>query len=333
MNEAQKIIDDILKNNLSPIYFLMGDEPFFIDWISNIIENNVLSDFEKEFNQLVIYGRDTSAEDIIGYARQFPMGADKRVIIVREAQELEKNIEKLSAYAENPSETTILVLCYKFKKIDARKKLAKELKKYVLFESKKLYDNQVPAWIVQYLKPKNFTISAIATQMLVDYLGNDLKRIANELDKIQITLAKNSEITPEIIEKYVGISKNFNIFELQNALGTKNEVKAFQIVKYFAENQKDAPIVSVVGALYNYFEKLFIYHGTADKSDNNLAKVLGVHSFFVKDYHLAARNYPMKKVSQSIEAIRQADTKSKGVEAGSISYEYLLKELIYNIIR
>lgn len=334
MNEAQKIIADILKNNLSPIYFLMGEEPFFIDWIANTIENNVLSDFEKEFNQEVIYGRDTSVADIIASAERFPMGAEKRVVIIREAQDLgEKEIEKLSFYAENPCETTILVLCYKYKKIDARKKLSKELKKFVLFESKKLYENQVPNWIVQYLKPKEFTISTMAAQMLVDYLGNDLKKIANELDKIEITLAKKSEITPEIIEKNVGISKNFNIFELQNALGQKNEVKAFQIINYFSENQKDMPIVLVVSNLYNYFEKLLIYHGTADKSDTNLAKVLGVNPFFVKDYHLAARNYPMKKVSQNIEAIRKADTRSKGVEAGTLSYEYLLKDLICNIIR
>lgn len=333
MDEVKKILAEIKKGNFSPIYFLMGDEPFFIDTISNYIENNVLSDMEKAFNQLVVYGKDISIDTLVNYAREFPMAAEHRVIIVKEAQELSRTIEQLTTYVENPSQTTILVICYKYGKIDARKKLAKVLKeKYTLFESKKMYENQVANWIPTYLKSKDYTISPIATQLLVDYLGNDLSRIVNELSKISIILPKNSEITPDVIEKNIGISKEFNVFELQKALGKRDLVRALRIVKYFSENQKDNPLVIIITNLYNYFEKLLTYHGTDNKTDANLSKELGVNIFFVKDYHEAARNYPMKKISQIIASIRETDVKGKGVNSGSISYEDLLKELIIKII-
>ena len=333
MNEAQQIIAEIKKGNLLPIYFLMGDEPFFIDMISNYMEENVLSEIEKAFNQMVIYGKDIAVDTLINYAREFPIGAEKRVIIVKEAQELSRTIEQLSAYVENPTPTTILVICYKYGKIDARKKLFKELKKYVLFESKKLYENQVATWIPSYLKSKGYTISPVAIQLLVDFLGTDLTRIANELNKLSIILPKNTEITPDIIEKNIGISKEFNVFELQNALGHRDEVKAIRIIKYFSENQRDNPLPPIIANLYNYFEKLLIYHGTDDKSEVNLAKVLKVNPFFVKDYRLASQHYPMKKVSQNIAFIRQIDVKSKGVNSGTITYEDLLKELVIQLIR
>lgn len=332
MDEVKKILAEIKKGNFSPIYFLMGDEPFFIDTISNYIEENTLSEMEKAFNQLVMYGKDIDIDTLINYAREFPMGAERRVIIVKEAQELSRTIEQLAPYAENPMNTTILVICYKYGKIDSRKKLAKCLKNHTLFESKKLYDNQVATWIPTYLKSKGYNISPIATQLLVDYLGNDLSRIANELGKLSIILPQNSEITPDIIEKNIGISKEFNVFELQNALGKRNLVKALQIVKYFSENQKDNPIVVITTNLYNYFEKLLIYHGTEDKTNDNLARELKTNIYFVKDYHEAARNYPMKKVSQIIASIRETDVKSKGVNSGSITYEDLLKDLITKIL-
>lgn len=333
MNEAQQIITQIQKGNLSSVYFLMGDEPFFIDMISNYIEENLLSEMEKAFNQMVVYGKDIAVDTLINYAREFPMGAEKRVIIVKEAQELSRTIEQLSVYVENPTPTTILVICYKYGKIDARKKLAKELKKYVLFESKKLYENQVATWIPSYLKIKGYSISPVAIQLLVDFLGTDLNRIANELNKLSIILPQNTEITPDVIEKNIGISKEFNVFELQNALGNRDEVKAVRIVKYFSENQRDNPLPPIIANLYNYFEKLLIYHGTNDKTEANLAKVLKVNPYFVKDYRLASQYYPMKKVSQNIACIRQTDVKSKGVNSGTISYEDLLKELIIQLIR
>lgn len=333
MNEVQKIIADINNGIISPIYFLSGDEPFFIDQISNHIEKNLLTETEQAFNQMVIYGKDVDIDTLIHYAKEFPMMAQRRVIIVKEAQNLSRVIDNLLPYAQNPTPTTILVFCYKYAKLDSRKKITKELKKYVFFESKPLYENEVERWIPTFLKEKNYTITNVATRMLVEYLGNNLSRIDNELNKLSIILAPQSQITPDVIEKNIGISKQFNNFELQKALGTKNELKALQIIHYFSENPKENPLVLIVASLYNFFEKLLIYHATEPKTEAELVKNLKVNPYFLNDYHQAAQNYPMKKVSQVIASIRQCDTKSKGVASGSISYEYILKELIISILR
>lgn len=333
MEEVEKILLDIKKRNFSPIYYLAGEEPYFIDTISDFIEKNVLTEDERAFNQQVIYGKDITIDTLIHYAKEYPMMAEYRVIIVKEAQELSRTINQLLPYVENPSPTTILVLCYKYGKIDGKTKLAKELKKYVFYQQdKKLYENQVVAWLNKFVKKMNFEIEPTSAQMLVDYLGTDLSRIANEVNKLKIILPKGTTITPTHIEQNIGISKDFNVFELQSALGKKNLLKAMQIIQYFSENQRDNPATVIISNLYRYFEDLLKYHGSNSKLDKDLAVLLGKNPYFIKDYHLAGKNYPMKKVSQCIASIRETDMKSKGVESGSISYYDLFKELIINII-
>ena len=332
MNEVEKILAELEKKNYSPIYYLYGEEPFFIDVISDYIERNVLSDDEKAFNQQIVYGKDITIDALIHYAREYPMMAERRVIIVKEAKELNRTIANLEPYVKNPSPTTLLVICYKYGKIDGKTKLAKELNKYVSLESKKLYESDTLKWITKYLKDNNYTITQIASQLLVSFLGTDLGRIANELNKLKIILPKGTEITPSHIEENIGISKDFNVFELQNAIGKKEFPKAMQIIKYFNENQKDNAMPMITENLYQYFKKLFIYSSSIGKADAELAREMGINPFFLKDYKVAAMNYPLKKISFCMEVIKQTDLKSKGVESGSISYYDLLKELIVKII-
>ncbi|MEH6764941.1 MAG: DNA polymerase III subunit delta [Aequorivita antarctica] len=330
LDKVKSIINDIKNGNTKPIYFLMGEEPYYIDGISKYIEENVLSEEEKGFNQMVLYGRDVTVEDIISNAKRYPMMAEKQVLIVKEAQDLSRTIENLVSYADNPQPTTILVLCYKYKTLDKRKKLAKTVAKTgVLFESKKLYDNQVPEWIKRVLSGKGFTITPKAAQMLVEFLGNDLSKVNNELEKLQLILKPGDQITPQIIEENIGISKDFNNFELQNAIGEKDIKKAFAIIQYFSQNPKNNPLVMTVSLLYSFFSKLLKYHALSNKGD--AAKALGVHPFFIKDYQTATRNYPMKKVSAIISAIREIDMKSKGVGAANLPQGDLLKELLVKI--
>lgn len=258
------------------------------------------------------------------------MMAERQVVIVKEAQDLSRTIENLVSYAENPQPTTVLVICYKYKKLDARKKLAKVLKNSaVLFESKKLYENQVPDWIRNVLAGKGYTITPKAAQMLTEFLGNDLSKVNNELEKLQLIIKPGEQITPQVIEENIGISKDFNNFELQSAIGAKDIKKAFGIVQYFGQNPKNHPMVMTVALLYNFFSKLLKYHSLSDKS--MAPKVLGVNPYFIKEYQIAARNYPMKKVSKIVTAIREIDMKSKGVGAANLPQSDLLKELLTKI--
>lgn len=333
MDEVLQIVNDIKKGNIKPIYFLMGEEPYYIDKISEFIEDNILSEEEKGFNQMVLYGRDVVIDEIVSNAKRFPMMAERQVVIVKEAQDLSRSIEKLVKYAENPQPTTVLVINYKYKKIDKRKSLYKALSKTgVVFESKKLYENQVADWIRRVLSPKDYTISPKAAQMLVEFLGTDLSKINNELEKLQLIVPKGIQISPEIIEENIGISKDFNNFELRKAIGEKNVVKAHQIVNYFANNPKDNPMVVTVALLYNFFSQLLHYHGLSDKSPRSVASSLRINPYFVNEYTLAARNYPMKKVSQVISILREFDVKSKGVGANAIPQHDLLKEMIVRIL-
>jgi len=330
LDQVKTILNDIKSGNISPIYFLMGEESYYIDGISSYIEKNVLSEEEKGFNQMILYGRDVSIEDIVSNAKRYPMMAERQVVIVKEAQDLSRTIENLVSYAENPQPTTVLVVCYKYKKLDARKKLAKTLKKTaVLFESKKLYENQVPDWIRRVLAGKGYTITPKASQMLVEFLGNDLSKVNNELEKLQLIIPDGAQITPQIVEENIGISKDYNNFELQNAIGNKDVKKAFSIIQYFAQNSKNHPLVMTVALLYSFFSKLLKYHSLDDKSA--APRALGVNPYFIKDYQTAARNYPMKKVSKIVSAIREIDMKSKGVGASNISQGDLLKELLIKI--
>ena len=332
MNEIRNIVLDIKNGNIKPIYFLMGEEPYYIDKISDYIEENILDEAEKGFNQQVMYGRDASIEDIVSSAKRYPMMAERQGLIVKEAQELSRNIEKLVSYAENPQPTTVLVLNYKYKKLDKRKKLHKAIAKSgLIYESKKLYENQVSDWIRRVLSGKKYQIEPKAAQMLVEFLGTDLSKISNELDKLMIILPKETIINDKHIEDNIGISKDFNNFELRKAMGSKNIVKSNRIINYFTENPKNNPLVMTISLLNSFFTQLLLFHGLQDKSKNSVAKTLGVSPYFVDEYFLAARNYPMRKVAQVIAFLRDADLKSKGV-GGSQSQKDILKELLFKIL-
>ncbi|RLD26892.1 MAG: DNA polymerase III subunit delta [Bacteroidetes bacterium] len=333
MDEVKQLVTDIKKGNLKPIYFLMGEEPYYIDKISDFIEQHVLSEEEKGFNQMVLYGRDVTIDDIVANAKRYPMMAERQVVIVKEAQDLSRNIEKLVDYALNPQPTTVLVVNYKYKKLDKRKALYKAINKIgVVYESKKLYENQVGDWIRRVLSPKEYSITPKASQMLVEFLGTDLSKINNELEKLQIILPKGSQITPELIEENIGISKDYNNFELRKAIGNKDVVKAQQIVSYFGENPKANPMVVTVSLLFNFFAQLLHYHGLNDKSSRSVASALRINPYFVNEYITAARNYPMKKVSKVISTLREFDIKSKGVGANAVPQGDLLKELLVRIM-
>jgi DNA polymerase III subunit delta len=332
MNEIKDIISGINKGNIKPIYFLMGEEPYYIDKISDFIEKNILDEAEKGFNQQVMYGRDVSIEDIVSAAKRYPMMAERQVIIVKEAQDLSRNIEKLVAYAENPQQTTVLVLNYKYKKLDKRKKLHKAIAKSgLIYESKKLYENQVSDWIRRVLSGKKYQIAPKAAQMLVEFLGTDLSKISNELDKLMLILPVETIIDDNHIEQNIGISKDFNNFELRKAVGDKNILKANRIINYFAENPKNNPLVMTISLLHSFFTQLLLFHGLKDKSKSAVARSIGVSPYFVDEYFLAARNYPMRKVAQVIASLREADIKSKGVGA-SQSQKDILKELLFKIL-
>ncbi len=333
MATAAQIVSDIKQGDIKSIYFLMGEESYYIDKISEHIEKSILTEEERGFNQVVLYGRDVSVEEIISNAKRFPMMAEKQVIIVKEAQELSRTIENFVPYAENPQPTTVLVICYKYKSLDKRKKLAKIVAKNgELFESKKLYENQVADWIRSVLSGQKYKIEPKAAQMLVEFLGNDLSRINNELEKLKIVVGVDKNISPKLIEENIGISKDFNNFELRKAVGEKQIVKANQIINYFAQNPKSNPLVMTISLLNSFFTQLLQYHGLKDKSKGSVAKALRINPFFVRDYLTAGRNYHMRKVSQIIGLLRDADMKSKGVGASNLSQSDILKELLFKIM-
>lgn len=333
MDQVKQIVSDIKAKQFKPIYFLMGEEPYYIDRISEFIEDNVLSEEEKGFNQMVLYGRDVSIDDIVSNAKRYPMMAEHQVVIVKEAQDLSRNIEKLTSYADNPQPTTILVINYKYKKLDKRKALYKSIQKNgLVYESKKLYENQVADWIRRVLSGKKYSISPKAAQMLVEFLGTDLSKINNELEKLQIILPEGTQISPEHIEENIGISKDFNNFELRKAIGNREDLKAYRIVKYFADNPKDNPMVVTISLLFNFFSQLLHLHGLHDKSPRNVASSLKINPYFVNEYMTAARNFPMKKVSAIVATLREFDVKSKGVGANAVPQGDLVKELLTKIL-
>jgi DNA polymerase-3 subunit delta len=331
--EFDAILQNLKKKIFHPIYLFQGEETYFIDILSNYIEKNALTDAEKGFNQTVFYGKDSDVVTIAESALRFPMMAAKQVIIVKEAQSLNK-IELLSSYAERPLSSTILVLNYKYKNLDSRTKLAKAIKTNgVIFTSGKIYENKIPAWIENYLAEQQYTISPQASQILTSYLGNDLGKIANELNKLVIAVKDTNRIIPEHIEKNIGLSKDFNIYELQNALGEKNIFKANQIIQYFGANPTLNPIQKTISNLYFFFSKIFMYHFLKDKSERNVAAELKVPPFVAKNYISAAKKYSPTKLYEIIGILREYDMKSKGFEvSGMVETADLQKEMIYKIL-
>lgn len=335
MTTYEQILTELKNKIYKPIYFLMGDEPYFIDQITDYIINNVLSPSERDFNQTIVYGKDVNGSAVVNYAKRYPMMANYQVVVVKEAQNIKDLEDKLAHYVSNPLKSTILVINYKYDKLDGRKSLGKLIDKTgVLFEAKKVYDNEVPGWISSYLNKQKFSISPHASQLLTDFLGSDLSRIVNELDKLILTLPENSkDITPEHIEKNIGISKEYNVFELNKALSQKDILKANRIISHFSKNPKEYPLVVIISQLFGHFNKLLLYHAMPDKKDNKeVASVLRVHPFFVNDYKVAARNYTYSKTVNIISVIREYDMKSKGVDDTSTSDFGLMKELIYSIL-
>jgi len=328
----EQILSNLKNRIYYPVYFLGGEESYYIDTISDFIEKNVLEETERDFNQTIVYGRDTNPMEIISLAKRYPMMASHQVVIVKEAQNIPK-IEELEAYLKNPLDTTVLVINYKYKKIDKRKSFFKNIgKKGVLFESKKIYDNQIPAWIDKHLHSLGYSISPKAGIMLAEYLGSDLSKIVNEINKLILNIPGKTEINDDLIEKNIGVSKDFNIFELQNAIGSRNISKANRIANYFAANPKENPLVKTITILFGYFSKLLIYQQLKDKSKNSVASALSVHPFFVKDYQVAARNYSLGKLTKIISLLREYDLKSKGVNNISTTDGELLKEFLFKIL-
>ena len=328
----EQIISSLQKKDYQPIYFLMGEESFYIDKISDYISKNVLDASEKDFNQHIFYGKDSEVNTIISTAKQFPLMGKYNVVIVKEAQEL-KNIELLEDYIRQPLDSTILVICYKNRSIDKRKKFGKDLaKKTFLFESKKLYENQIGDWIQNYVSQHHYKIDIKAAHLLGEYTGTSLSKLSNELDKLMIILQKGETITSEIIEKNIGISKDYNVFELNNALSKRDILKANRIVNYFGNNSKDHPLVVTVASLFNHFQKILIYHTLNDKSKSNVASELKINQFFVNDYVSAARNFNKKQLLNIFSLLRTYDLKSKGVNNFSNNDGQLLKELIFQIL-
>lgn len=327
------ILENLKKKIYHPIYLLQGEEPYFIDKVSTYIEKNVLTEAEKGFNQAIFYGKDSEAQNIAESALRFPMMADKQVIIVKEAQSL-RRIEDLENYAEKPMASTILVLNYKYKTLDARTKLAKAIKKNgVVLTTKKIYENQVPAWIENYLKQHNFTIAPQAAQILTAYLGNDLSKVANELNKLVIAVKETTKITPAHIEKNIGLSKDFNLFELQDALGDRNIFKANQIIQYFGANPQQHPIQKTTATLFSYFSKIFSYHFLKDKSERGAVAELGGHPFYIRKIMAASKKYNPTKLYEIIGILREYDMKSKGFGVSGLTESgELQKEMIYKIL-
>ena len=327
-----QIINNLKNKVYHPIYFLMGEEPYFIDEISGYIADNVLSESEKGFNQTILYGRDIDVDTIISEAKRFPMMSNHQVLMIKEAQDI-KNLDDLLPYVQNPLKSTILVMCYKYKVLDRRKKITKEIEKAgVVFESKKLYENRVQSWVANHLKTKGYDIDPRALMLLTEYIGNEISKIANELDKLMVNLEKGTQINVSHIELNIGISKDFNRFELQKAIGAKNFMKANQIVNYFSSNTSSHPIVVTLSSLFMYFSKVLMYHYITDKSKNNVAAVLEVNPYFVRDYELAARNYGVQKLNQIVAFLKETDLKSKGVGNSTTDGGELLKELVYKIM-
>lgn len=331
----EEICRDIAAKKFAPVYILMGEEPFFMDKITGLLIENVLEESERDFNQIIMYGADADGAMILNAARRFPMMSKYQLVVVREAQ-LVRDIEFLAHYVKNPLMSTILVVNYKYKNLDRRKVLAAATEKVgILFESKKVPDYKMPAFITLIMQQRSVGIDPKAAQMLSDFLGNDLNRLDKELDKLALILPENASkrITPELVEQNIGISKEYNNFELIKALVAKDILKSNRIIQYFEKNPKNNPIQMTLPVLFNYFSNLLICYYTKDRSESGLMTTLGLRSAFqVKDYTLGLRNYSAMKVFNLISDIRTTDARSKGVENTSIPDSDLLKELLYKIL-
>lgn len=328
----EHIRKDLVDKKFLPVYLLQGEEPFYIDQISNYIQNNVLDEMQREFDLTVAYGKDSDITQIINLAKRFPMMSPQQVVILKEAQ-LIKDLDKLQHYLANYSEKTILVICYKYGTVDGRKKWVNEIKNIgLVYDSKKLREYEIIPWISKYAKSKQLNFDEKAIHMLADFIGTDLSRLVNEIDKLLITKPKDTNtISPEMVEKNIGISKDFNIFELQDALINKDILKANRIINYFAENKKNNPMVVILIQLFNFFSNLMLFHYLPNKQPDAVAVELKIHPFIAKNYQKAATTFNAWKTMSIITLIREADALSKGIDNSSTDDGEILRELIFKI--
>ncbi|WP_194976327.1 DNA polymerase III subunit delta [Aquiflexum lacus] len=336
--KAEDVLKDLKSGKYAPIYFLQGEESFFIDEISDFIENNALQEHDKGFNQIIMYGKDVSITDVLNNARRFPMMADRQVVIVKEAQNIqnlgkEEHDLQLINYIKNPLPSTILVFAHKYKNLDGRKALSKELEKNVVFvKSEKIKDHLLAPWIESYIASKGHSINNQTAVFLAESIGNNLEVIANEVGKLLLNFSEKTAITKDHIQKYIGINKEYNTFELTKAIGAKDVVKANKIIHYFSLNPKSHPLIPIIALIYSFFSKIAIVHFNKQKGESELARIAGIHPYFLKEYKFAANNYRLGKVIDNISYIKEADLRSKGVDSNGVDDREILRELVFKIM-
>lgn len=329
---VEKIISDWKKKNFKPVYWLEGEEEFFIDKAMQYAEHHILNEEEASFNLSVFYGKDASWADVINACRRYPMFAERQVVLLKEAQQM-KDIEKLESYVENPLGSTVFVVAYKEKKLDARKKFAKTIKeKGVLVSTKKMYDRDLPEWTQELLQTKGLTITQKGLALLVDHIGNDLVRIENEIDKLSVNLGKRTSISEDDIERYIGVSKDYNVFELQSALAAKDLSRSIRIIQYFESNPKAGPIQLILPSLYGFFSKVFMVFGAGASDEKTVAAAIGVNPYFIKDYMQAAKLYSYPGVEKVLLLLHQYNLKSVGVGSHNTNDASLLKEMVVKLL-
>jgi len=329
---VQKILDDWKKKTFKPIYWLEGEEEYFIDKVIDYAEHNILAESEASFNLSVFYGKDANWADIINACRRYPMFAERQVVLLKEAQQM-RDIEKLEAYVDNPLSSTVFVVSYKEKKLDARKKFTKLVKeKGVLVTTKKLYDREVPEWTQNLIQSKGLTITPKGLALLVDHIGNDLSRIENEIDKLSVNLGKRTGITEDDIENYIGVSKDYNVFELQAALAAKDLARSIRIIQYFEANPKAGPIQLVLPSIYSFFSKVFMIFGTGTNDEKTIATAIGVNPYFMKEYMQAARLYTYPGVERALLLLHSYNLKSIGVGNTATEDASLMKEMVVKMM-
>ncbi|MEM7382946.1 MAG: DNA polymerase III subunit delta [Bacteroidota bacterium] len=334
----RQVINALKEQKYAPVYFLQGEEPYYIDFITNYLEEKILSTAEKSFNLTVVYGKDHTMVQVLTHARRYPVAAARQVVIVKEAQELqdlrkEEGQKLLASYVQAPQPATLLAFACKHKPLDARTTLSKILAQYgVVMHARRVHDNQLPAWIMSYVQAQGLAITQKASLMLQELVGNDLTRLASELDKVRLNLQRGHEIDDAAVQAYVGISKQFNVFELQKALAHQDMYKANQIVLYFAANPKNTPAISLVNLLFIFFSKVLLVHHAKDKSPQSLASTLQVNPYFVQEYLLAAQHFPLPKAMENIHHLHQADLQLKGIDYPTLAEGAILKELIFKLM-
>ncbi|MBS1597772.1 MAG: DNA polymerase III subunit delta [Bacteroidetes bacterium] len=329
---VEKIINDWKKGVFKPIYWFEGEEEYYINQLMDYAEHSILPETEKAFNLTIFYGKDADWPAVVNACRRYPMFAEKQVVLLKEAQQM-KDIDKLEPYIQNPLASTIFIVSYKEKKVDGRSRLAKLLKeKGELLSTKKMYENQLPEWTSDLIKSKGHTITQKALMLLIDHIGNDLARIDNEIDKILINLGNRKNITEDDIEQYVGVSKEYNVFELQDALSRKDVPKALRIIQYFESNPKAAPIQLILPSLYNFFSKAYMLFGQSGSDEKALAASIGVNPYFIRDYMVAVKNYNYAGVENALLLLHQYNLKSIGVNSVATDQASLLKEMVIKMV-